>query len=267
MQEPSQAQSAEDSRLYVYCVLGSPRIPGRRFLEKAAGGALAVVTTPELAAVVGPAPDSLDQDTDVVTWVERHARTVDLIRQACPDVLPLRMGTMFKGPSETAARSGVSRWLEVEHDRLLRTLGRIRGRDEYGVEAWCRRDALAAHLSSQDLELEALQAAAQVAGTGAAYLLRARFERMLGQRSDEFAKLTHEALMAAMRGSVQDVTAARLPRGSERETDAVPLLALSALVERSRVADFVAGLEALEFFPDVRLRLTGPWPPYSFVDM
>jgi hypothetical protein len=178
--------------------------------------------------------------------------------------MPLRAGTVFRGETEAAARSEVTRWLDVERDRLQRTLDRIRGHDEYGVEAWCRQDLLAAHLA-RDPELGNLEEAGRVAANGTAYLLRSRLDRLLGRRRDEFARQVHEALVEAISGTVRDITAARLPRSTGPAGGRIPLLALSALVERSRKASFMASLESFAFLPDCRLRLTGPWPPYSFV--
>jgi hypothetical protein len=96
-------------------------------------------------------------------------------------------------------------------------------------------------------------------GSGAAYL-RARLEE---HRRDEAARaraavLANDLDMALSAHAIEQ-------RRTLLPTPRIPVRA-ACLVDRESIRAFQAAFEAVrEQHPEVRLLLTGPWPPYSFV--
>jgi hypothetical protein len=169
-------------------------------------------------------------------------------------VLPLRLGTVYRGDERVAAL------LEERRAEFEATLARIAGRTEWGVK-------LFADPAGFDTVPPPTAAAGEPGGTGTRYLLRRKAEeRSRQRRRDRAAALgdeVHEALglvaAASRRHPSQD---AKLSghRGWM-------LLNGAYLVDQGRDGELAA---VVQRFDDpgrgVRLELTGPWAPYSFVE-
>lgn len=160
------------------------------------------------------------------------------LRSATP--LPLRFGTTY--PDEAALRHA----LAGAEEELISALERVEGRVEMGVRVeWDRGDA-------------GPLAEGQVAG-GRAYLERRRQEMRALER------LRSEA------GALLDQIESRLVQEGE---DGVRTLlpepgvagSMAHLVQRHMVGTYRSRVEEVqEDLSDVRLRVSGPWAPYSFV--
>ena len=145
---------------------------------------------------------------------------------AARDLLPVRYGTRVA--DEAAAADA----LAERREELEAGLARVRGAVELAVRVHA------------DDAAPAPSADVTAPGAGGEYL-RARIGR-----SHAAAEL-HEPLAALARDSV-------VQPGAE-------LLRAAYLVERDRVAEFVARVRALQDErPELAVVCTGPWPPYSF---
>jgi hypothetical protein len=211
-----------------------PRVPGldgAPLKDVREGALLAVISRhaepPELGAV-----DAL--------WA--HERVVERL-MAGGAVLPMRFGSRL--PDEAALR-----WaLATRHDELLSALDGVRGRVELAVRAVRAGDPPRAAVSP------AAVAGAAEGHRGGREYLRTKLE--LRDRAEAAAAALHTPLCALA------VAASRRPGRGPGE-----LLRASYLVERSAVAEFRAVAVRLQGeHPDAAVLCTGPWPPYSFVDV
>ncbi|HLM57997.1 MAG TPA: GvpL/GvpF family gas vesicle protein, partial [Pyrinomonadaceae bacterium] len=132
--------------IYVYCV-GASRalaphadegVPGA--IEE--GTPVSLVGSGALAAAVSPVPladygeGALESRLADATWTAvralRHERVVEhFARRAA--VVPLRFGTIY------LRRESVAEMLERDAARLLSVLGRLEGREEWGVNVYVDR--------------------------------------------------------------------------------------------------------------------------------
>ncbi|MEV1147002.1 GvpL/GvpF family gas vesicle protein [Micromonospora sp. NPDC049799] len=214
-----------------------------------AAGLTAVVSTVPLSAY---GEEALRRNLEDLAWLERAARAhhavVDALSRAGA-VVPARLATVHHGDE------GVARVLVERHDELAATLDRLDGREEWGVKGYAVPGAV-----------PRAAAPAGGGGAGAAYLRRRRAQltaREEGQRiAAEAAAAVHEALagyaVAARRHAPQD----------RRLSGAATAMVVNGayLVDRPRLKGFSALVDALaDRHPEIRLELTGPWPPYSFV--
>lgn len=154
-----------------------------------------------------------------------HARTVNELMAAHP-LLPARYGTRVSDEEATA--------LVRDHPEALRAaLSRVAGAVELAVSARMHGEAGAGEKSS-----------------GAAYLQARLAQRRRGQ-----AVLEHlQALIPLAREHV-----------CRDDGQDGPSVRVAYLVERERVAEFVAAVRELdETYAELELVCTGPWPPYSF---
>jgi gas vesicle protein GvpL/GvpF len=189
-------------------------------------------------------------------WLERaarrHHRVVCALAEAVPTV-PFRLATVYHEDG------GVRRFLEEGRQRLLTALETVTNRTEWGVQAYVTTAP-----PSPPVE----QVGSQPGGPGTAYLLRQREKRTERERERlriwEAVDRIESSLMPFAVASRTQPPAGAGPQPAKSSM----VMNVSYLVDDGLRADFVATAQRLEgTFPGVWLRVTGPWPGYSFVDV
>ncbi|MUN36880.1 GvpL/GvpF family gas vesicle protein [Actinomadura litoris] len=214
-----------------------------------AAGLTALVSTVRLEEY-GEA--ALRANLEDLAWLEATARThhavVERAARAAPTA-PVRIATIYSDDDR------VAEVLTSEGGRFAEILDRVAGRTEWGVKAYAApapavQDAPPAEPSS-----------------GTAYLRgRQREQRRradAGRRSAELAGELHAELadgaVASRHHPAQD---ARL----SGRTD-VQVLNAAYLLDDDRVEEFLAAAQrAQDRLAGIELEVTGPWPPYSFIE-
>ena len=233
-------------RLYAYCV-------GDDLAADALEGATGVAGAPLVLLRRGPlAVVASEFEGDAVPAtrenVLEHSRVNGLVL-ARTTPLPFRFGTL-------ADERRLGEHLEKNEGALVSALGRVRGCVEMGAKViW---DAAAQSEAPGEMEDEGRAVEASARGAGTAFLLakqRAlKGAEALKSRAEEVA-----ALLAARVGG--------LARESSVEVNPAGSLVVRAahLVARGREEEYRERLRALGAErADLRLMLSGPWPPYSF---
>jgi hypothetical protein len=230
-------EQRNDMRYLLYGVLGSA---GRRkppLPRGVAGGRLFLVNNHRLSAAVSAIRSSDLVPTASRVWEYEKALESIYRRQA---VVPLRYGTVFGHKRQLI---GLLQERGRKYEALLR---RIDGCVEMGIRAFLprrpKRRGPAAHLS------------------GAAYLTAQR-ERHAGE-----ARLALE----------QEITAKKISgflsglfRRCKREFGFLAgrrCLSLHFLVPKKALSDFRKRFVAIEADQESELFLSGPWPPFNFVE-
>lgn len=201
--------------------------------------------------------EGLREHLEDLQWLEEVARTHDRVVGELADlgpVAPLRLATICRGDVGVRAR------LEEWYDALTAALDRVAGRAEWSVKAYT--------VGSAEVQEEPTEASPDDAGPGAAYLRRKRTlsERRLATRTDAaaLARLIHDAL------AERSVASRRLPPQDPRLTGHEGTMTLNGayLVPFDSAPAFedVAG-ELSHLYPEARLEVQGPWPPYSFATL
>jgi hypothetical protein len=167
-------------------------------------------------------------------------------------VLPLRFGSV--SPDEETL-AGV---LTEREDHYLERLEALEGKAEYNVKASHEEEAVLHRVLSDNPELRALADANRAAG-GGSYDQKVQFGEQVANavkaREAEDADLVRTAL---------DGTSEEISPGPESTGW---LTNLSFLVSRDRSDDFLAAVEKVrKEQPQLVLTVTGPLPPYSFVE-
>jgi hypothetical protein len=149
-------------------------------------------------------------------------------------VVPIRFGTLFADAADVGA------WLERNEAALLDELRQLQDAGEWAVTI-AQKEQLEPELVAAGAYLERRLAAGEEA---------ARRARLLGERAEPW----HERLAAHADAAV-------------RNTGSSIALEAAYLVRRGQQQEFDAAVLELqdELGDDFEFRLTGPWPPFSFV--
>ncbi|HEY8471729.1 MAG TPA: GvpL/GvpF family gas vesicle protein [Natronosporangium sp.] len=257
---------AESTGVCVYAVVPDPGDRAGR-----AGTALAgvrgwasepvrLVTADGLAAAVGTIPaelaggDRLQRRLADPGWlafaVRAHHRVVEACFRAMPTV-PFRMGTVYQH------EASVRELLTERATQLRAALAVVDGRCEWGVKVYHRAPPEPARQPST-------VGAGGADRPGTAYLLQRRAERANREQARVAAALAAarlDAALAALAVAVERPAAAGYPGDAP-----APMLRASYLVDAARSDQFTGAVRALAAqHAAVQVRLTGPWPAYSFV--
>ncbi|MEU6079394.1 GvpL/GvpF family gas vesicle protein [Streptomyces sp. NPDC047108] len=243
-------------------------------LSGVAGEAVRRVESGELAAVVGSVPltdfseEALREHLEDLAWLEdaarAHHRIIDAAVAALAAVVPLRFATVYHDDDR------VRSLLEQRREDLLAALERVEGRTEWGVKGYVdpRRFA-AGDAASGGGQSDARSASRESSGGGARpgtdYLLRRKAERESQDTAHERAIQRAADIDAALVSLATDRAEHRPQDARLAQYEGWMVLNNSYLVADARAEEFAALVADLRTrFPDVRLELSGPWPPYSF---
>ncbi|PHQ52971.1 gas vesicle protein [Streptomyces cinnamoneus] len=217
-----------------------------------------------LLALVGPVPaaqydeGALRANLEDLAWLERtaraHQRVIDAVAAAAPCVLPLRLATVYR------EERGVHGMLAAGGPRLGAALDRLEGRAEWGVKV---------HTLPQGPPAAGPPPSAPRApASGRDYLRQRAAQRRAhegrSRQADEAARGIHTALTALAEETrlypAQNAGLSRQP--GHNVLNAAYLVPGAA---RTRFTSAVARLAESAPAEGVRVELTGPWAPYSFV--
>jgi hypothetical protein len=233
------------SACYVYAVVGrdTPLPAGGT-----AGGVaeLALVPWRELAAVTGRIGS--DGAPFTVEAVLRHEAIVEAVRQQ-GRALPVRFGTVFRDAASVASA------LADRYEPLEADLDRLGDKVELSLTAlWAAPPAGDGPTAAA---AEARESSGQSAGA-----------RYLQARAAELRR--DEALQERARAVAQELDQVLGRLALERRMSLVPtpriVVRAAYLLDPANVGAFKAAFEAIRRTRrELRVLLTGPWPPYSFV--
>jgi hypothetical protein len=226
------------------------------------GRTAALVSLLDASVYAGPEVESRSGD---IEWLGPRARAHDAAVTWASEraaVVPLPMFSLFRDAE------GVRAMLRERQDALIRTLDRVRNRQEYGVRLFRIDDALTARLAEMSPRIAELERAAEAASPGQRYLLTRKLEteraEELRRIGGEIAQRSFDRLRTHAAAAVLD----SLPRRTLEGMAGTAVLNASFLLQRDASEAFRRELTGLvqEYEPrGFRFEFTGPWPPYHFV--
>ena len=232
-----------NSAQYVYAIVH--RDSALSVIVAGVAGDLAMVPCRELAAVTRCVHNNEDGVPATMKAVLQHEVIVEALRSRFP-ALPVRFGTIFRNAESVTSA------IAEQYDLLLADLDRVGDKIELSVTAlWTTP------FSGNEEIAHADDAPSQHAG---ARYLRAR---AFDLRCDEAQKERARAVAQKVDGALGTLTL-------ECRTSLVPTPRIAVrtayLLHPAKVGLFRAAFDGLRgTHNDVRLLLTGPWPPYTFV--
>jgi len=253
---------------YIYCIVSSRRplqtthaqggLPGAgpiRSLEIHPGRYLVVSDAP--LAEFGEAP--LAAKLSDLEWVSRAAVAHEAVNESfmsADAVVPMKLFTLFTS-DDRALQQIRSGWKRVEG-----VIKRLNNSDEWGVRLVF--DPSTSLRASSSTPREDQTSAAK---SGRDYLVAKRqVHRASTKRSTDMRKVAGEVLKS-LRPMSRDVKKRAVT--APQESRSRLLLDAAFLVPRARAARFRKSVEsrAKQIAPaGYALQLSGPWPPYSFVE-
>lgn len=258
---------ADNGATYAYCVIANatrPRLARRRMGLPGTGAVRLLDVERGLFLAVGSAPldlygeDAINRGLSDLDWVSRAAVAHEGVVESFADaaaVLPMKLLTIFANDARAVAH------VRGERRRIAAAVRRVANHHEWGVRVIFDRAK-----AVQRSVARGKSAAKPTAPSGVDYLARKKAQRDAAAEQVDHARETVAALYDRLSSRA---TVARRKAAGELPVQGGPLLLDAAfLVPRARARSFQS-LAAREAKSLARhgygLTLTGPWPPYSFV--
>jgi hypothetical protein len=231
-------------------------------LRGVGGGRVSIVAGGNLGALAGEVPLAEFDDEPLAAnlrdsaWLEAGVRAHDAVLAAVVGevpVVPFRFGTIYRAKDQVQS-------MLAEHPGLGDALEAVRGRVELGVKGF---------FVGADDDLPATGEAA-AASPGRRYLEQKQQARRAAEAREALLARAADESHARLAAVSADARANALQPAAASERAAAMFLNGAYLVEASNEAEFRRTLRSLEdeLAPaGIAFELTGPWPPYNFVEV
>ena len=225
---------------------GLPEAEAARALDLPGGLTAIVATVPDALY----APDIVNAKLRDMDWVSSaalgHERLLEAVMRTASAVLPMKLLTLFSGDARLLQD------LSKQRRALAKAATQVEGCEEYGLRIVA-------------LDGPAPAAAGERPASGTEFLARkkqARDEaRAQAARRAAFAREAYDALAGASRAALM-----RPLQGDEAERPLADAAFLVAADQKTAFGRAAAALETRAAGEHCLFKLTGPWPPYHFVE-
>ncbi|MGH3165769.1 MAG: GvpL/GvpF family gas vesicle protein [Trebonia sp.] len=244
---------------------GVSGVAGAEVRSIRAAGLTALVSDVDLAEF-GAEP--LRRHLEDLDWLEGVARAHHYVVDAAArlvSLLPIRLATVYTGDASVTAA------LRERQAEFTSALAQVRDRVEWGVKAYAVPAATGTAAPGGGTPGGGTPGrgtqgrGTQGGGAGMAYLKRRRDELAAREDTQRDATAGARSVYAELAGQA---SGARLhpPQSPQLSGARAPMLLNAAyLIDRSDGTSFTSAVaSAAGAHPELRLELTGPWPPYSF---
>lgn len=240
-------------------VLSRPEPPAGRTadLPLGVGGVpVSLIDVGRVAAVVAKVARATVL-TPTLESVMAYAGVVEALH-ADRAVLPMRFGCVLEGKAD------VAHLLCERGSTYIDVLRELEGCVEMGIRMLARHSERGADSLPASAQLDVRAGAARL-GSGADYLAeRRRAYDDADRRGQEMTELA-ERIGTAFHGLFVRCNAGTRPAVA-RSVASAPLFSIDFLVRRESVSSFHQMFQRINRAERTRLLLSGPWPPYNFVE-
>ena len=173
-------------------------------------------------------------------------------------LLPMRFGSIMESPEAVKAM------LENNSPEILHNLGKVAGKFEFGLKIICDSEKLKAKLSVKSDNTSKVEKPSKDETTLSVY--RDYVNKKLAEHRLEELMLAHvESLIATITASLGSLNSINKFRKMLTDNTIVDAIFLIGKEKKSDLIDLIAEIQNDN--PGLNFVLTGPWPPYSFVDL
>jgi hypothetical protein len=220
----------------------------------------------DIAAVLHasrPEPEPAKNEEQAKQWILSHNYVIDRATENFNTVLPFSFGCLARGNDES-----IRKWLQKNYESYRRELLRLKDSAEYSIQIFYDPKILEKQIIETIPELKEIDQKMESMPKGKAYIFKKKFELGLKQAvSDHLANMQKE-FRELIKGNVtQTIVEEKIPYIPEKYTGKKLMVAFSCLVSQKSIEKLGQNLEKINKREGFAVRFTGPWAPFSFVDL
>lgn len=258
-----------DAIIYVYCIVREAPDPGmvERFPDMLLIKAGKFYVVAKQVSPVEFSDEQLKLNLADEAWLDRNARehlSVIVMVMQQQAVIPFNFGTLFM------TGEALAEFVEEYGLKLDASLTALVGREEWAVKAWCDESVLKQNLHLGSKAIADLEKEIAAASPGKAYLLRKKKEEMAEREMSAIHSRHAHAVVDGLRPFAEKLVLNRIASPDVTAPGIRMLINAVFLVETAHIGTFLGVADDLgNQYREVGVSLdvTGPWPPYDFIDI
>lgn len=220
-----------------------------------AGADLNAVSIDHISAIVGDIDraDLIANQTNAFAF----ARVIETLDQHYP-VLPMRFGSIME------SSGSVQQMLEKNYPEFQNNLQKVANKSEFGLKIFCDTEKLKAELKAKS---EVMNETSQkpVSESKDSVFKEYINQKLKAHRLEEMLLNYVDSIIAEFTGFLVQLNAVKKIR---KMTTPTTIIDAVFLLEKDKKAELIQAIEDLQRkYSGLNFILTGPWPPYSFVDV
>jgi hypothetical protein len=220
----------------------------------------------DIAAIVHTSefePEPAKNAEQVEQWVMTHNYVIDKAIENFNTVLPVSFGCLFKGDDES-----VERWLQKNYNSYKKELERLKDSAEYSIHIFYDPKVLEEQIIDTIPELKEMDKKIEIMPKGKAYIFKKKFELNLKQAIiDQLTGLVEEFGASLRKNVTELIIEKKISYVPEKYAGKKLMVAFSCLIAQKNVEQLGQSLEGINKKEGLAVRFTGPWAPFSFVDL
>lgn len=220
----------------------------------------------DIAAVVHaskPEPEPAKSEEQAKQWILSHNYVIDRATENFNTVLPFSFGCLARGDDES-----IRRWLQKNYESYRRELVRLKNSAEYSIQIFYDPKILEKQVIETIPELKEIDQKMETMSKGKAYIFKRKFELGLKQAvSDHLESMGKELGRLIKENVTQMIVEEKIAYVPEKYAGKKLMVAFSCLVAQENVENLGQSLERINKREEFAVRFTGPWAPFSFVDL
>ncbi|MFA4956161.1 MAG: GvpL/GvpF family gas vesicle protein [Candidatus Methanoperedens sp.] len=196
-------------------------------------------------------------------WILAHNYVIDYASKQFGTVLPFAFDCIIRGNDET-----IKNWLIRNYEKLTKELKKVENKAEYSIQFFCDQKKLQAMVTNSDPELKEFKEKMDKASKGAAYLIKRQFELKLKDAVAVEISMLANDLCSKIKEHVEilkvEKNTSQVP---DKYMEMKPIAAFSCLVHDDKIENLGEALDVINKLDGFAVRFTGPWAPFSFVEV
>jgi hypothetical protein len=250
---------------YLYCLIDTATAESNTISARGVDdNSVYVIENETVGAVVHDCETIYDSENmdEIKQWVLKHQQVVDTAGDIFGTPLPMRFNTILEG-----GNTSVTQWLDENHNEIREELVSLADRWEYRIRLFWEPSLFEDQITDQDDRLQELQRRKQQAGAGKAFLVEKQYDKRLRElkqeRRSELTALLQEAVSPIVNELTEQESHSSLTDANS-STDGEQVARLAVLADETEETALGDRLDELVEQDGVRIRFSGPWPPYTF---
>lgn len=200
-------------------------------------------------------------------WAEEniraHHEVIDRAFQAGV-VIPMKFGTMYK------TRKGLVATLEKYYRKFKNLISQLADKKEWGVKAYLDHKKFVAALKKNNKEIQKLEKRRSSAQEGMRWYTERKIDEIVGDEVEEEIEKLLQYFVEKLKGHVEKVRLGDAFSKDIQKPGKEMIMNAACLVKNDALQGFKDVFQELvkeAMQRGVLLELTGPWPPYNFVEI
>ena len=263
----------KEKGFYIYCIM----LGGTAVIEDHKGidgiGSLFSTQFRNLTAVVSEVEldkfksrmATVGEEIDM-EWIEEKAQTHEQIVERLMKenaLLPARFCSIVRKKEDLIA------YMADNYHDFERTLERLKGREEWGVKAYLSFEKLKQFIIDNTPAIRERREMLSFMSVTASFLIQRKIDNLIKQRMDKRLEAIISHIVEVLRDASEHESIADVESFNQQQVENPLFFKASYLVENNLFHGFNHKIKKLsaELKPEgITLVVSGPWPPYSFVE-